>query len=292
MMRSYGFQAMPTPLTGPLSALAVSALLLMAVFAVGLTPAWADTDTDRWRAYASNSGQTVDHRPWTGILSEIVKTDSADGINRVDYAAVSPSQRQTLSAYLEALQALDPAALDRDQQMAYWINLYNALTVDLILEHYPVESIRDLGDSWFSRGPWDDDIARVKGQSLTLNDIEHRILRPIWKDPRIHYAVNCASLGCPDLKDSAWQAESLEQDLDRAASRYINHPRGARLQDGDLQLSSIYKWYAEDFGEGREDLIRHLQRYANPELRDALRQFDGDVDYDYDWSLNELPSSP
>lgn len=112
--------------------------------------------------------------------------------NRFRYKAVSDTDHQKLKDYLDYLSRLTPVEYPREIQKAYWINLYNALTVDLILQHYPVESITDIG-SWYHFGPWDDEVVTASGQPLTLNDIEHRILRPLWEDNRIHYAVNCAS---------------------------------------------------------------------------------------------------
>lgn len=126
------------------------------------------------------------------------------------YAEVTKEDKTLLNDYLDQLSKLDPREFNRQEQYAYWVNLYNALTVKLILDNYPVASITKLG-GLFSFGPWDEKVFTVAGQTLTLNDIEHRILRPIWKDPRTHYAVNCASLGCPNLQSQAFTAQNTEQ---------------------------------------------------------------------------------
>ena len=173
--------------------------------------------------------------------------------------------------------------------MAYWINLYNALTVDTVLNHYPVGSIRDISISpgLFNRGPWDRKLVTVEGQALSLNDIEHRILRPIWHDPRIHYAVNCASLGCPNLANTAYDGSHLDAMLDAAARAYVNNPRGAAVHDGKLTVSSIYRWYEADFGSTDAGVIAHLKRYAEPPLAAALNGISAIADDHYDWRLND-----
>jgi hypothetical protein len=178
--------------------------------------------------------------------------------------------------------------LSRDEQLAYWLNLYNAATVDLILDNYPVESIRDIGSGLLSRGPFDEKILRVEGEDISLNDIEHRIMRPIWQDPRIHYAVNCASIGCPDLHEEPFTASNWNRVFDAAAAEYINHPRGLRFEGNTLVLSSIYDWFVEDFGGNLAGVIDHVLPYLEDEqTADRLRGFDGRVRYEYDWSLNE-----
>jgi len=124
---------------------------------------------------------------------------------------------------------------------------------------------------------------------VSLDDIEHRILRPIWMDPRIHYAVNCASLGCPNLPRVAFTAKNAERLLHAGAKAYINHPRGVRIEDGTLTVSSIYAWFERDFEEDG-GVLGHLRRYANPQLATALAAFDRSSEFAYDWSLNDLAS--
>ena len=155
------------------------------------------------------------------------------------------------------------------------------------MDAYPVDSIREIHEGWLDIGPWDDVHALVAGRELTLNDIEHRILRPIWRDERIHYAVNCASLGCPNLAPKAYASSTLEEQLEQGAMDYVNHPRGAAFADGDLVVSSIYDWYQEDFGDSEAAVIEHLMEYADEELAVRLRGFGGGLDYEYDWSLND-----
>jgi len=159
----------------------------------------------RWQTHDPNSDVIVDHADWGLLLKRYVVANHPSGINRFRYSSVSAGDRQALKNYLrmmQAMQAVSVSALNRNEQKAYWINLYNALTVDVILDHYPIKTIRDIDISpgFFSNGPWDAKLLTIEGQKVSLNDIEHRILRPVWRDNRVHYAVNCASLGCPNLQ--------------------------------------------------------------------------------------------
>ena len=234
---------------------------------------------------------TVDHGAWSRFLATYV-VPGTDGVNRVAYRRVSTADRATLDGYVKALEAVDVDRLAGAEQMAFWINLYNALTVRVVLDHPKVESIRDikLSSGFFSAGgPWDHPLAEVKGEALTLNDIEHPILRPIWRDPRVHYAVNCASIGCPNLARKAYGAKTLDADLEAAARAYVTDPRGLRLRpDGGFTASKIYAWFADDFG-GDDGLRAHLLRYTIDQTRARL-EAGGEIDaWEYDWSLNAAP---
>ena len=240
-----------------------------------------------WEQHRPDSQQRVDHSAWDRLLKRyVVQGDT--GVNLVRYSQVSHQDKAKLDGYLQRLQQVEVRSLRRGEQLAYWINLYNALTVQLVLEHYPVDSIKDIDISpgLFSVGPWDKKLVNVEGKKLSLNDIEHRILRPIWEDPRIHYAVNCASLGCPNLQREAFTAENAEELMEKGAREYINHPRGAELIDSELVASSIYDWFQEDFGGTEAGVIDHLMGYASQELLSRLREARGIDEYRYDWSLN------
>ena len=241
-----------------------------------------------WDASDESSTATIDHAPWQAILDGYLVTDDPSGINRFDYGGLKANaeDRQKLAGYLQALAQLDPRTYAKAEQMAYWINLYNALTVFVIVPRYPVDSIKDIKSGLIDFGPWNLELIPVQGETLTLNNIEHGILRPIWQDPRIHYAVNCASLGCPNLAPEAYRSDNLERLLEQTAADYINHPRGAQVTDGELLISSIYDWFKADFGGTNEGVFAHLTRYARPELADQLSGYDSFDDH-YDWSLND-----
>lgn len=244
-----------------------------------------------WRLHDDSSTAVIDHSAWGGFMQTYLR-EPADGINRLAYASVSVADRRMLGDYIEQLATLPIANYNRNEQLAYWINLYNALTVKVVLEHYPVASIRDIDISpgLFASGPWDKALVTVDGQAITLNDIEHRILRPLWQDPRIHYAVNCASLGCPNLQLQPFTGANADQLLDTAARMYINHPRGVFMETDGLMVSSIYNWFAADF-EVDGGVIAHLRRYAHPVLKERLGKPAEPSGYMYDWSLNDAPTT-
>ncbi len=275
---------------------AVMLSLLGLALAAGLSaativPAAAKTDLAAMFARSTEgSAATVDHAAWSQLLATYVKP-GGDGLNRVDYKAFKAEGRAALEAYLVRLQAVDVAALARPEQFAFWANLYNAETIAIVLDHYPVASIKkiSLGGTLLSNltgGPWKAKVVKVAGEELSLDDIEHAILRPIFKDPRAHYAVNCASIGCPNLGTAALTGATLGAQLDAAAKAYINSPRGARVEGDTLIASGIYEWFAVDFG-GETGVLAHLKRYSEPALRSKLEGFDAIDDYAYDWSLND-----
>ncbi|MBO6782619.1 MAG: DUF547 domain-containing protein [Alphaproteobacteria bacterium] len=266
------------------------ALLLALSVATGAAQAAPKSDLwPRWQAHDPASTATVDHAAWDRLLAAHVRP-SGIGVNLFDYGGVDSGERAALDGYIARLSGTAVSALNRDEQLAYWINFYNALTIQVVLDHMPVDSILDIDISpgFFSIGPWGRKLVTVEGEALSLDDIEHRILRPIWNDPRIHYGVNCASIGCPNLLPVAYTAGNVDRLLTENAVAYVNDPRGAELRGGQLTVSNIYDWFEEDFGGNETGVLRHLRQYAKPELRKQLElvlEIDG---YDYDWSLNDV----
>lgn len=269
------------------------AAAVLTAFLLGLAAAWPAGAApeaklwSRWLAADPASTLTVDHGAWQGFLEAYVQA-GPDGINRVAYAHVTDADRRALADYLERLEATPVSRLARPQQLAFWVNLYNALTVKVVLDHFPVESIRDIDISpgLFADGPWGKTLIDVEGEAVSLDDIEHRILRPIWKDPRIHYVVNCASLGCPNLPMRAMTARNADALMTEAAGAYVNHPRGVRFEGNDLVVSSLYDWFKADFGGTDETVIAHLKRHAEGALKGRLNDARRIADTAYDWSLN------
>jgi hypothetical protein len=234
------------------------------------------------------STERVEHGAWAELLRRHVRTGS-DGVTRVDYRNFSEKDRPALRGYLDALQQVAVTRLNRAEQMAYWINLYNAATIDVVIAHYPVVSIRDIAISpgFLAKGPWGKKLVRVEGTELSLDDIEHVILRPLWRDARVHYALNCGSIGCPNLASVPYTGANLDRMLDALARDYINHPRGVSFREGRLVVSNIYFWYARDFGRDEAGIIDHLRRFAAPELEQKLASATGLGGYEYDWRLND-----
>ena len=274
----------------PVVAHFLGALVLALSVIAGAAQAAPKSDLwPRWEAHDPASRVQVDHSAWDDILARHVRP-SGDGVNLFDYSGIGAADSAALDGYIDLLAGTDVDGLNRDEQLAYWINFYNALTIQLILDHMPVDSILDIRISpgLFSIGPWGKKLVTVEGEELSLDDIEHRILRPIWNDPRIHYGVNCASIGCPNLVPVAYTAENVDRLLTENAIAYVNDPRGAELRSGNLTVSSIYDWFDEDFGGNETGVLRHLRQYAKPELKKQLElvlEIDG---YDYDWSLNDV----
>ncbi len=243
---------------------------------------------ERWASSDESSEQAIDHSEWQTVLDDYLVTDDESGVHLFDYEGLLDDGREPLDGYVDNLLEVNPLALNSVEQMAYWINLYNALTVQLIIDHYPLQSITTLGETIGSFGPWDDALASVNGHELSLNDIEHRIIRPLYGDHRIHFAVNCASIGCPDLAADAYTSENLDTQLTQAAEQYLQHDRGLNIDGDTLHLSTIFKWYAEDFGDDLATQLTTLAQYALPEAGTWLQSFNGEPVYDYDWSLNGL----
>lgn len=219
-----------------------------------------------------------------------------DGVTRLRYAAwkASSGDLAALDAWIAEAASRRPSAMSREAAFAFYANLYNALTLKVVLDRYPVRSIRDIRSTgvpldpkgWF--GPWRTRLVVVEGRRMSLDDIEHGTMRPSFRDPRVHYAVNCASIGCPNLWPRAWRAATLERDLDAAASAFVNHARGVTvLPDGRLRVSSIYAWFREDFGGDEAGVVAHLRRHAAPALAARLGERTAIAEDAYDWALND-----
>lgn len=265
----------------------VMALLFLSLLSTQLGAAPSAKILSQWNQSDENNSSTINHGSWQVLLDRYLLVDSTD-ITRFDYGRVSAADKKSLQSYLSAMQELDPRRYRSDEQYAYWINTYNALTVQLIINDYPVVTIRQLGKGFFSFGPWDDNVVTVAGQVLTLNDIEHGILRPIWADDRIHFAVNCASISCPNLQPQAFTANNLDDLLDSAARQYLQHPRGVRFDKNRLVLSSLFKWYLDDFGINQDELLERLGDLLGDESGEKLADYQGQIKYRYDWRLNDV----
>lgn len=260
-----------------MAGLAVAALTL-AAGAAGAQPralAW-----EHWRASDEDSAAAIDHRAFDDFLRRY-RVMGADGVARVRYGAISDADLAALRAYTGRLEAVDVARLRRDEQRALWVNLYNALTIAIVREAWPVRSIRRVG----LFGPWRKKRLLMDGLRLSLDDIEHRILRPLWGDARIHYVLNCASIGCPNLPERAMGAADGERMLEAAAREYINHSRAVDFAGDEMVLSRIYDWFAGDFGSAGQ-LRAHLAHYAAPQLRERILAARGVRSHRYDWAVN------
>lgn len=219
---------------------------------------------------------SFDHSLYGKILTEFIEDD------KVDYAGLK-NNSSILDDYLKAVAELRPEALDsmnRLEKVAFYLNVYNALTLKVVTDSYPVKSIKDIP------GAWDRIKLRVATEELTLNQIEHQILRKEFKEPRIHFALVCASKGCPKLGKAPFNGESLDKQLDKKARNFINDKTKVILDRNNriLYISSIFKWFNEDFG----DVIKFIGKYLPEDDAEFIEKTKPKIKYlNYDWSLNE-----
>lgn len=230
--------------------------------------------------------QVIDYGIWQEMLNKYLVLEN--GQSYFQYQQVSAADKALLAKTIKHLSQIKISRYNRDEQLAYWINLYNILTVDVILKNPKVTSITQIEQNWLGQTQvWDTPVITVEAIKLTLNDIEHRILRPIWNDPRIHAAVNCASLGCPDLSAKAYTGKEINAQLNATFFAFINSSKGLLLQDNKLLLSKIFQWYGSDFGDQSQMFAFIGYFVRDQKLQNLLKQPTINIGYqDYDWNLN------
>ena len=238
-------------------------LLITLLISLGLTNSEINFQQDQ------NQDKGI-HASWNVLLQQYV---DADG--NVDYRSWKKSQTD-LDKYIQLLEKTPPANYwDKNDSLAYFINAYNAVTVKLILDNYPLKSIRDIKD------PWDSKSLNLPNNRLTLNDIEHKVLRKM-DDPRIHFAINCASASCPQLSNEAFRASKVQKQLEEATALFINDTSKNQISEKNIGLSKIFLWFSKDFGSKKER-IAFIQKYSQKPIKDNAK-----IKYqEYDWSLNE-----
>lgn len=221
------------------------------------------------------------HADWDSLLKEHVQQ------GRVNYTAFKKDEAR-LDVYLSRLNATKPDSLDRSAQLAYYINGYNAYTVKLILAHFksgkPVRSIKDIGGLFSS--PWSISFVRLGGETMSLDDVEHGILRPRFADPRIHFAINCAARSCPPLIPHAYRGATIDRQLKENTVAFLNDPAANYVAGDTLYVSKIFKWFGEDFNG---DVAEFVKEYAGPEMLAAINAAGSDLQIrflQYDWALN------
>lgn len=242
------------------------------------------------------------HKAWTQLLKANVNVLRGGQASELDYAAIKKNHT-VLKSYLASLSAVKPSQFNgwsKDQRKAFLMNAYNAFTVELILTKYPkLESIRDLGSLFSS--PWSKEFVPLLGKTVTLDDIEHKMLRKpgAYDDPRVHFAVNCASIGCPPLREEAFVATRLNEQLNEQAKRFLSDRTRNRYntKDEELKVSKIFDWYGGDFEKGHlgiKSLEQFFAKYAelltdNKAAQDLIRKQEVDIEFlDYDWGLNDV----
>lgn len=246
----------------------------------------------KWEVNNPLSKEVISHQEWNEFLNVHVFTNE-EGINLVDYAKLTEKDLNSLKNYIKKMSAIDINNYNRQEQLAYWINIYNALTVHTVASYYPVANIREVNISpgLFSLGPWGANLITIKNTSLSLDDINNRIIRPIWNDPRTHYTLNNATIGAPNLGKQAYKGPILEQQLNEAAATYINSLRGVQVIEGKLVISKLYDWFEEDFGGTKQNVIQHLLQYATEPLLSQLKHINTIDSYMYNWHINSPASN-
>ncbi len=227
-------------------------------------------------------GQPIKHEAWTKLVKQHINEQGL-----VDYKGFIKDKAE-LQSYLDYLSANAPGEQwTKEEKIAYWLNAYNAFTIKLIIDHYPVKSIKDLGPKRqiiFINTPWDKKFFEINGKTMTLNRIEHRILRKIYKEPRIHFALNCASMSCPKLRREAYEGAKLDAQLTDQAKDFMKDPTRNQPNASKPKLSSIFDFYGMDMKKWTgKTLIAYINQYSPTQIKE-----DADIEYlDYDWSINE-----
>ena len=241
----------------------------------------------RWEVNNPLSKSVISHQKWQDFLNRYVISNK-EKINLVDYPHISPNDLNTLKDYVKEMSQINIDEYNRNEQLAYWINLYNALIVQTVANYYPVANIQEINISpgLFSIGPWGANIITIKGVPLSLDQINNRIVRPIWNDPRTLYAMNDATIGAPNLSKQAYTGDKIQEQLNDAANKYINSLRGVQVIEGKLILSKIYDWYQEDYGGTKQYVINHLLHFAHEPLLSQLKHINSVDSYVYNWHIN------
>lgn len=243
----------------------------------------------KWEANNPRSQKTIAHDDWQEFLDKRVVTNE-ESINLVDYAHLTPEDLALLKRYVDKMSKINIDSYNRDEQLAFWINLYNALTVQVIANYYPVNSVEEINISpgLFSIGPWGKKLVIIDESPLSLEEIQNRIIRPVWNDQRTLYALNNGAIGSANLSKKAYQGSTIDASLDEVAFDYINSLRGVQVIEGALIVSKIYDWFNEDFGGTEQDIITHIQQFAKEPLKSQLKHVNKIDSYVYNWHLNKI----
>lgn len=223
------------------------------------------------------------------LFSEILKDYVVNGA--VDYESLRRDLR--LEKYIDYLAKTDPKKiLSKDSLLAFWINAYNAYTLKIICDNYPLKSIKDLNPKWSFKTVWDKDFVIINNKKMSLGDIEHKIIRPQFRDPRVHFALVCAAKGCPILRSQAYRGEKLNTQLDEQARSFLvdKEKNSFDLKNKIANISPILRWYSKDFGPNQESVLKYIAKFLPKAIAQSVKKEarNWKVRYrHYDWSLNE-----
>jgi hypothetical protein len=237
-------------------------------------------------------------KPDHSLFNHLLKEHVRNGV--VNYKAIKNDER--FKHYIEMLKNVDTASIDPNERLAFWINMYNAWTIKIVIDNYPLKSIKDLGADFvigtmFRTTVWDKDLVEINGATMSLNDIENDIIRK-YRDARVHFAIVCASKSCPPLRNEAYEGDKLNKQLDEQARSFLSDTTKNKfdLERKRLMLSKIFNWFEKDFtrdlsfGKEKGSVIKFIARFVPKATADKLLANEKDIDIDYleyDWSLNE-----
>ncbi len=246
----------------------------------------------KWQVNNPRSQQVISHQEWQAFLDKRVVIND-ECIALVDYPHLTTADIERLNSYITSMSHVHISDYNRKEQLAFWLNLYNALTVQTIARYYPVSGVQEVNISpgLFSVGPWGANLITLDGTDLSLDQIHNRIIRPIWNDSRTHYAINNGTIGAANLGKEAFQGDRLEKQLNKVTANYINSMRGTQFIEGKLIVSKIYEWFLDDFGGKEEDVLIHLSQFAREPLRSQLKHINTIDGYTYNWRLNSTNGS-
>lgn len=231
--------------------------------------------------YGTTSEAPVDHSIFDKLLKKYVNDKGL-----VNYKGFKADEK-VLDQYLAMLSKGAPASSwSKNEQMAYWINAYNAFTIKDVVKHYPIESIKDIGSKIqipFVTTPWAEKFFTIGGQKMSLDNIEHGTLRKKYNDPRIHFSLVCASISCPRLRNEAYTADKLDAQLNDQGSDFLNNPVKNKIGKDEAKLSKYFDWYKGDWKENGQSVVKWVNKYSTTKITDNTK-----IDYmDYNWNLNE-----
>lgn len=263
--------------------------IVCAIFLGIASPGWAffgagkaSVGPDFWNQSDEDNRRTVDHSRWDRLLQTYVVATADSAVRQFRYTEVTPEDTTKLDGYIADMQKLDPRGYSRQEQLAYWLNLYNAVSVRAVLTHLAGRGVSAvLPEDFRTR-------ARVKvaGQSLSLAAIEDTILRPVWQDHRIHFGLNCATMDCPNMDSRAYTAATVREQLKTSGIQFINADRGVRYADGKLTVSRLFNIYRNDFAEDQQMLMKVFAHYARDMKALYLLGYTGEIFYSQDLRLN------
>ena len=258
-------------------------VLTLGILMLQLMPrlAWAQDVEMYFSASKPASTEVIMHEKFDQFLREWVLY-GADGVGRFHYGEIVKSDKDALKSYLTQMAKIKITHYHRKEQLAYWLNLYNAVVINMVLQEYPIKTIKE------ASSPWSSQKITVEGHGLSLDNIEHDIIRAIFQDFRIHFAINSAAYGSGGVTKTAYTGKNLEMNLEQVTKDFLSHDRGLSIMGKKVQVSTIFKWYRDDFGGSDEDILRIIKKYTSDAKRAQLKKHKMvRFDYQFDWQLND-----